>query len=136
MKKKNEEVKESKDVDQDLVDELKVVQTQIAEHKARLNGGFSKSLGRPVLAIGKELKSLDRKLRALKIEVMYDQPLNPLFQFQTRDEYRAVIKEDKEDLIKELEVQNGKILEQKEMMNKKLPELEKLEKELLAKQQK
>ena len=111
-------------VDQELVDELKVKERQLEENKARLEGGFSKSLGRNYMPLDEEIVEMDRKVRMMEIQIKYDDPINPTYRFEREDEWRELNRQGARKAI----IQAKKVLEtltdQKEKITKDIPELE------------
>ena len=110
--------------------ELKIKQDQLADHKARLNGGFSPILKKEIMSIDNEVARFKKIIRMRELEMQMDTKVNPTFAYETNAEWieirRSFEKEEHEKLKKTLTL----LAEQKEKVIKEIAELETRIKEL------
>lgn len=115
---------QAKTTKKELMEELKVKQSQLAANKARLEGGTCPTQGVPVTSIDEEKRLRERAIRKLELEMQYDMPVNPKYRFEQEQAYRDILNEEKTEIVKQQKEIMEKIEKQKEWILKSNKECE------------
>lgn len=133
-----EESKEETEL-RELKEELKVKEIQLKNDLKRRGGGVFK-LGpgqtADVPAIEIEIKHRQASLRMKEIELQYYNPLRPIYQFEDNDEWKRLknmLDTEGQGGLNAIKETLQRVMDQKEAIDKEIPELEKSIPELKAK---
>ena len=116
--------KEIKVVDEereDLLMELEVAKTQLANDEACLKGGVNTLTKKPVLAIDEEIRTTVRTIRIAEIKRDESIPVEPYYKFEVNKEYCDLIKEIKQEELDALNSVLARINKQKEQILVDIP---------------
>lgn len=114
----------------ELEEELKLKRIQLEEDEVRMNGGFSPTLKKEVMAIDKELIDLANHIEVKTIEKEEFYPVNADWGFQKNPIWLEFNKKKIQEIIDQMELTQRKILDQKNKIELEIPELRARIKEL------
>ena len=116
----------AKTTNAELVEELKLKKDQLKDAKARLNGGFSPTAQRDVLAVDDELEKLERFIEMREIEVQYEAPMeaNCRYRFESNSRWRELRKTFVVEEIDKMKEQKAGLVGQREAIEKDIPILQ------------